>query len=155
VPFFSQRTAEVSLAGISFRVPLALSAVIAFEAWRYFPFAFLFILARFQAIPDTYYEAARVDGASVFQQFWWITLPQLYGVLSTLFLLRFIWTFNKFDDVFLLPGCAAGTSILPIRVYDFAFAQADIGAGAATAVVLFIVLAIFLTLFFRYVQEEG
>ena len=155
IPFLSQRSVEVRLFGLAFDLPLALTTVIAFEAWRYFPFAFLFILARFQAIPDTFYEAAEVDGAGAFQKFWWITMPQLLGVLSTLVLLRFIWTFNKFDDIFLLTGGAAGTTTLPIQVYDFAFAQADIGAGSATAVVLFAILAVFLVLYFRYVPEEG
>lgn len=155
IPFLSQRTIELSFLGVSFDFPLALSTVIAFEAWRYFPFAFLFILARFQAMPRDMYEAAEVDGASPLQQFRWITLPQLVGVLSTLFLLRFIWTFNKFDDIFLLTGGAAGTETLTIRVYDNAFARADIGAGAATAVILFVILAVFMVLYFKFVPEEA
>jgi multiple sugar transport system permease protein len=154
IAFLSQRSIEFDLFGLALTVPLALSTVIAFEAWRYFPFAFLFILARFQAMPRDMYEAAEVDGASPLQQFRWITLPQLFGVLSTLFLLRFIWTFNKFDDIFLLTGGAAGTETLTIQVYDNAFARADIGAGAATAVVLFLILALFMVLYFRFVPEE-
>ncbi|MFW5827850.1 MAG: hypothetical protein ACOCU4_07150, partial [Alkalispirochaeta sp.] len=63
-------------------------------------------------------------------------------------------TFNKFDDVFLLTGGAAGTKTLPIQVYDNAFGRADIGAGAATAVMLFLFLAVFLTIYFRYTPEE-
>lgn len=155
VSFLSQRSFEVDLFGFSVRLPLALSTVIAFEAWRYFPFAFLFILARLQAIPTDMYEAAQVDGASPLQRFRWITLPQLVGVLSTLFLLRFIWTFNKFDDIFLLTGGAAGTRTLTIEVYDNAFARSDIGAGAAMAVVLFVILAVFMVLYFRFVPEEA
>lgn len=155
ISFLSQRNVDFNLFGVAFEVPLALSTVIAFEAWRYFPFAFLFILARFQAMPKDMFEAAEVDGATPFQQFRWVTLPQLVGVLSTLFLLRFIWTFNKFDDIFLLTGGAAGTETLTIRVYDYAFAQANIGAGAATAVILFIILAIFMVLYFKFVPEEA
>ncbi len=153
ISFLSQRSFEVSLLGLSFNFPLALSTVIAFEAWRYFPFAFLFVLARFQAIPDALYESAEVDGAGAFQKFRYITLPQLVGIVATLFLLRFIWTFNKFDDVFLLTGGAAGTETLPVQVYDNAFGRSDIGAGAATAVVLFFILAIFLVIYFRYTPE--
>jgi len=153
VAFLSQRSLEVHLLGLRVAVPLALSTVIAFEAWRYFPFAFLFILARFQAIPRDMYEAAQVDGASPLQQFWFITLPQLVGILSTLFLLRFIWTFNKFDDVFLLTGGAAGTKTLTVQVYDQAFALADLGAGAAVAVTLFVILAAFMVVYFRYAPE--
>ncbi|MFA7565942.1 MAG: sugar ABC transporter permease [Alkalispirochaeta sp.] len=154
ISFLSERTAAVSLFGFSFRIPLALSTVIAFDAWRYFPFSFLFILARLQAIPDALYESAEVDGATPYQKFFRITVPQLSGVLGTLFLLRFMWTFNKFDDVFLLTGGAAGTQTLPIQVYDYAFGRADIGAGAATAVMLFLFLAVFLIIYFRYTPEE-
>ena len=153
ISFLSERTIALSLFGLPFTLPLALTVVILFEAWRYFPFAFLFILARFQAIPGDMYEAADVDGASPLQKFWWITLPQLVGILSTLFLLRFIWTFNKFDDIFLLTGGAAGTKTLTIAVYDEAFARADLGAGAAASVVLFVILGVFMVLYFRFAPE--
>ena len=128
--------------------------MIAFYAWRYAPFAFLFILARLQAIPAPLYESADVDGASPYQKFFRITIPQLSGVIGTLFLLRFMWTFNKFDDVYLLTGGAVGTTTLPIEVYDNAFGRADIGAGAASAVVLFAFLALFLVAYFRSIPEE-
>ncbi len=153
VNFLSRRTATIDLFGLELAVPMALTVVILFEAWRYFPFAFLFILARFQAIPQDMYEAADVDGASPLQRFWYVTLPQLVGILSTLFLLRFIWTFNKFDDIFLLTGGAAGTKTLTVQVYDQAFALADLGAGAAVAVVLFVILATFMVLYFRFAPE--
>jgi multiple sugar transport system permease protein len=153
VSFLSVESFTVSLLGADLELPLALTTVVAFEAWRYFPFAFLFILARFQAIPDQLYEVAEVDGAGSFQKFWHVTIPQLMTVLTTLFLLRFMWTFNKFDDVFLLTGGAAGTRTLPIEVYDNAFGRSDIGAGSATSVLLFIFLGIFLVIYFRTTPE--
>ncbi|MGR3542067.1 MAG: carbohydrate ABC transporter permease [Hasllibacter sp.] len=136
--------------------PLALIMVTAFEIWRYFPLSFLFILARMQSIDADMYEAAEMDGASPFQQFAWISLPQLTGILSVLFLLRFIWTFNKFDDIFLLTGGNAGTRTLTVNVYEQAFAISNIGAGAAVAVVIFACLLGFSALFFRFIsREEG
>ena len=78
---------------------LALFIVIMFTAWRYFPFAMLMILARLQAIDNTLYEAADVDGAGEWAKFWNITIPELRYVLGAIFLLRLIWTFNKFDDI--------------------------------------------------------
>lgn len=153
IPFLSQRNFTLSLFGLNVRLPLALTTVILFDAWRYFPFAFLFVLARLQAIPSALYESAKVDGAGPFAQFRFITLPQLGLVLSTLFLLRFIWTFNKFDDIFLLTGGAAGTRTLPVLVYDNAFGREDIGLGAATAVILFVILALFLSVYFRITPE--
>lgn len=136
--------------------PLALIMVTVFEIWRYFPLSFLFILARMQSIDTDMYEAADMDGASPFQKFWYLSLPQLLGILSVLFLLRFIWTFNKFDDIFLLTGGNAGTRTLTVNVYEQAFAVSNIGAGAAVAVVIFFCLLLFSFLFFRFIsREEG
>ena len=154
IPFLSQRWLELDLVGVRVRLPLALASVILFEGWRYFPFAFLFILARLQAIPDDLYQAASVDGASPFQRFYHITLSQLATVLSTLFLFRFIWTFNKFDDIFLLTRGRAGTEVLTIKVYDYAFGEFNIGASSAVALVLFGVLSVFLLIYFRWIARE-
>ena len=136
--------------------PLALIMVTVFEIWRYFPLSFLFILARMQSIDTDMYEAADMDGASPFQKFWFLSLPQLLGILSVLFLLRFIWTFNKFDDIFLLTGGNAGTRTLTVNVYEQAFAVSNIGAGAAVAVVIFGCLLLFSVFFFKFIsREEG
>ena len=134
--------------------PLALIMVTVFEIWRYFPLSFLFILARMQAVDTDMFEAADMDGASPFQKFRHLLLPQLFGILSVLFLLRFIWTFNKFDDIFLLTGGNAGTRTLTVNVYEQAFAVADIGAGAAVAVVIFICLLGFSTIYFWTLRNE-
>ena len=136
--------------------PYALIMVTVFEIWRYFPLSFLFILARMQAIDVEMYEAADMDGASPFQIFWYLSLPTLMGILSILFLLRFIWTFNKFDDIFLLTGGSADTRTLTVNVYEQAFAVSNIGAGSAVAVLIFVFLLFFSIFFFRYFnREEG
>ena len=156
ISFFGTRSVPVSIFGLEFGFPLALSMVIAFEAWRYFPLSFLFILARMQSIPTDMYEAAQMDGASPLQQFWELSLPQLFGILAVLFLLRFIWTFNKFDDIFLLTGGNAGTRTLTVAVYEQGFALNNLGAGAAVAVVIFVLLFSFALLYFRAMpKEEG
>ncbi|MEW2444245.1 carbohydrate ABC transporter permease [Micromonospora marina] len=137
VPFLSQEST-------------ALWTVIAFEAWRYFPFAFLFLLARLQAVPGELEEAARVDGATPVQRFRHILLPQLMPVIALIGVLRFIMTFNKFDDVYLLTGGAAGTEVVSVRVYQFLTARTDIGAAAAQAVVLAVVLLVFVAIYLRF-----
>ncbi|MFG1889432.1 carbohydrate ABC transporter permease [Micromonospora sp. NPDC049051] len=137
VPFLSQEST-------------ALATVVAFEAWRYFPFAFLFLLARLQAVPGELEEAARVDGATPTQRFRHILLPQLLPVIGLLGVLRFIMTFNKFDDVYLLTGGAAGTEVVSVRVYEFLTARTDIGAAAAQAVVLAVVLIVFVVVYLRF-----
>ena len=137
---------------------LALLLVIFFEAWRYFPFAMLMILARLQAIDSTLYEAADVDGANVLQKFWFITLPELRYVVGAIFLLRLMWTFNKFDDIFLLTGGGFGTKVLPVLTYEFSFRLFDFGRGAATAMILLAILVIFIAFYIaivmRNVEEE-
>ncbi|MCH1464656.1 MAG: ABC transporter permease subunit [Alphaproteobacteria bacterium] len=156
INFLGQKYLTFEIFGFSWKFPMALTTVIAFEAWRYFPLSFLFILARMQSISADMYEAAEMDGATPLQQFWYLSLPQLLGILSVLFLLRFIWTFNKFDDIFLLTGGAAGTRTLTVDVYEQAFAVSNLGAGAAVAVVVFVVLLSFALLFFKFSpQDDG
>jgi multiple sugar transport system permease protein len=133
---------------------LALLLVVMFEAWRYFPFAMLMILARLQAIDITLYEAADVDGANAWSKFRWVTLPELRYVLGAIFLLRLMWTFNKFDDIFLLTGGGFGTKVLPILTYEFSFKLFDFGKGAATAMILFVILVVFLFLYVRIVMRN-
>ncbi len=150
IPFLSQRSSEVTVLGISFGIPTALLTVITFQAWRYFPFAFLFILARLQAVPADLDEAAKVDGASPFQRFRYVLLPQLSGVIALLAVLRFIWTFNEFDDIYLLTGGGAGTEVVAVGIFNRLTGRGDIGAAAALSLVLAGLLAIFLFLYFRY-----
>ena len=137
---------------------LALLIVIFFQGWRYFPFAMLMILARLQAIDMTMYEAADVDGASTWKKFWFITLPELRYVIGAIFLLRLMWTFNKFDDIFLLTGGGFGTKVLPVLTYEFSFRLRNFGQGAATAMILLVILVIFLALYvgivMRRVEDE-
>jgi multiple sugar transport system permease protein len=133
---------------------LALLIVIFFEAWRYFPFAMLMILARLQAIDSTLYEAAEVDGANVLEKFWYITLPELRYVIGAIFLLRLMWTFNKFDDIFLLTGGGFGTKVLPVLTYEFSFRLFDFGRGAATAMILLTILVIFITIYITVVMRN-
>jgi multiple sugar transport system permease protein len=138
---------------------LALLIVIVFEAWRYFPFAMLMILARLQAIDETLYEAAEVDGANTWAKFMYITLPELRYILGAIFLLRLMWTFNKFDDIFLLTGGGFGTKVLPVLTFEFSFRLFDFGRGAATAMILLVILIVFMAFYvgiiMRNVDEDS
>ncbi|WP_312908953.1 carbohydrate ABC transporter permease [Natronosalvus caseinilyticus] len=118
----------------------ALWSVVFIDAWRYFPFAFLMLIARVQAIPSDMYEAAKIDGASKFAQFKDITLPELKYILATVFLLRWIWNFNKFADIWLLTR---RVETLPIYAYKVAFANYQHGQAAAISMVLFLALIVF------------
>lgn len=133
---------------------LALWLMIVFQAWRYFPFAMLMMLARLQAIDRTMYEAASVDGANAWQQFWFITLPELRYVLGAIFLLRLLWTFNKFDDIWLMTGGGYGTNVLPVLTYQFSFGTYNFGKGAATAMILMVALVIFIAVYVLTVMRN-
>jgi multiple sugar transport system permease protein len=151
VAFLSQRSAPVSVFGVEIDVPVALLTVMAFEIWRYFPFAFLFLTARIAALPGDLEEAAVVDGATLSQRFRYVVFPQLLPTIALLAVLRFIFTFNEFDDIYLLTGGAAGTQVASVRVYDLLTARGDIGAASAQALVLAGVLVVLLAVYFRFV----
>ena len=155
IPFLSQEHGTIALFGISIGVPTALLVVIAFEAWKSFPFAFLFILARLQAVPGELEEAARVDGATPTQIFRHILLPQLAGVIALIAVLRFIWTFNAFDEIYLLTGGGSGTQVLATQVYTFLQARNDVGGSAAVAMFMAAVLAVLLVVYLRFFGERG
>ena len=155
INLLGQKYITMSILGFEFKLRLALTTVIFFEIWRYFPLAFLFILARLQAIPQSLYEAAEVDGASPIQKFIHITLPQITAIISILFMIRFIWNFNKFEDIFLLTGGASGTRTLPINVYQQGFAVSDIGMGSAVSIVIVMLLLSFMVIYFRLIGKRA
>ena len=141
---------QPTIFGITLPVSTAMISVILFEGWRSFPFAFLFITARMMAIPETLEEAAVVDGATPTQRFRYIVLPQLLPTIAVLTVLRFIWTFNNFDDIYLLTGGGAGTQVVTVRVYDYLINRGDIGAAAAQALVLAAILAALVGLYLKF-----
>jgi multiple sugar transport system permease protein len=155
IAFLSQRYSEVSIFGWQVGIPTALLTVIAFEAWRSFPFAFLFLTARLVGLPKDIEEAAVVDGVTPWQNFRFIVLPQLLPVIALLSVLRLIMTFNKFDDVFLLTGGGAGTEVAAVRVYDTLLGSFDIGGAAANALVLSAILAVSLFVYVRFFAGRG
>ncbi|WP_307815972.1 carbohydrate ABC transporter permease [Myceligenerans indicum] len=134
--------------------PLALTTVIAFEVWRYFPFAFMFFAAALTGLSREVEEAAVVDGATPVQRLWYVILPQMLPVIALLSLLRLVMTFNKFDDIYLLTGGAAGTQVAAVRVYEQLVGSGDIGAASANAVVLALILAAGLLVYTRITRRQ-
>ncbi|AZR73805.1 sugar ABC transporter permease [Anoxybacter fermentans] len=128
----------------------AIYAVILFNIWRNFPFAFLMILAELQTIPVTLYEAAEVDGATAWDKFRHITLPELRYVLGALVILRTIWNFYKFDEIYLL---SPSVETVPVYVYEKAFSNFNFGEGAAITTILFIFVLSFILYYVRKVLK--
>jgi multiple sugar transport system permease protein len=132
---------------------MAMISTIALNVWKYTPFVTICVLARLQTIPLELYDAAKVDGASVIGRFLDITLPQLSDVLLVVVVFRTIWTFNKFEEIYLLTRGGPGTSTFNLAIYSFeqSIANLKMGVGAAAGVVmmalLFVGSIIYLRLF--------
>ncbi len=125
----------------------AVIVVILIKIWRSFPFMMLSLLAALQSIDRSLYEAAAIDGATRWQSFWNVTLPQIKNISIVLCLLMTIWTVNDFDTPWLLAqgGPANATENLVVLAYRFTFARNDVGMGSATS---FITLFVLMTLVF-------
>jgi multiple sugar transport system permease protein len=138
------------------RPELAMPAVITVAVWKNMPFVVLVVLARLQTIPLEYYEAAAVDGASAWQRFWRITLPQLRTILAIVVLLRFLWVFNEFDTIWLLTqgGPLDATVTLSILAYTRAFVEFKISQGVAVTVCMLLFLAAVSAVYFRVYRVE-
>jgi multiple sugar transport system permease protein len=121
----------------------ALYAVIVASIWKGWPFACLILLAGLQGIDPQLYEAARIDGASSWQQFFHITFPLLKPVSKTLLMLNLIWNFHAFNQFYILLGADPGQAHVPSTfILQEAFKNLHYGLGSAMAVVLMIVILI-------------
>ncbi len=115
------------------------------NGWLSFPFMMVISLGALQSIPADLYEAARVDGASRWQQFTAITLPSLKPALVPAIILSVVWTFNMFNIIYLVTaGQPAGsTEILITQSYKFAFQKYQYGYAAAYSTVIFGILLVY------------
>jgi arabinogalactan oligomer/maltooligosaccharide transport system permease protein len=120
-------------------------AVLTTNGWLSFPFMMVISLGALQSIPADLYEAARVDGASRWQQFRSITLPSLQPALVPAIILSVVWTFNQFNVIYLVSaGQPAGaTEILITKAYKLAFENYRYGYAAAYSAIIFIILLIY------------
>lgn len=138
---------------------MALAATTLINTWRWTPLVTLVVFAVLQTIPQEEYEAARIEGAGIIDEFRHVTYPHLQGSMTILGLLGFLLTFNIFDMIWLLTngGPVQATTTLSVLIYDVAFEMQNIGRGTAISVVLFLLLAVFVYLYFRQeaFQEGG
>jgi multiple sugar transport system permease protein len=134
----------------------AMLSVIIVGVWKFFPFVVIALLGILQAIPQDQYEAARLDGASAFQQFYLITLPHIMPVFLLSALLRTIWSFHKFDIIYLLTGGGPlnATTTLPVLVYLKGFVDFELGRAAAIAVLAMLMLSLVLVAYLVLVRRS-
>lgn len=128
----------------------AMISVIFTNSWKFSIFVTIMVLARLQGIPEGLYEAATVSGATSYQKFRDITLPNLKGVLFIVILLRGIWTFNRFDIIYVLTrgGPLSSTTTGSIYAYNLGFERFTLGRATAVSTLLFFLLAAFAVFYF-------
>ncbi len=134
----------------------AMVALIAMNVWFGFPFMMVAMIAGLQTIPKELYEAARMDGASPWQEFLYVTLPGLKGIVATLATLRTIWIFNNFEFPYLTTGGGPidATTTLPIYAFKVGWTQYELGRMAAVSVLMLAILTVTTALYLRLLREE-
>jgi multiple sugar transport system permease protein len=134
----------------------ALNMMLFADIWKSIPFITLLLLAGLRGIPAVLYKAAKIDGASRWQTFWSITLPQLRAVLLICVVLQSIWAVKVFDLIYVLTkgGPADGTVTLNFLAYRSAFNFGDLGYGSALANLLFLIMFVAALLYVRLLGSQ-
>lgn len=125
--------------------PLAWLSILVVTLWWTVGFNMILFLAGLQDIPDSLYEAASIDGANSWRQFWSITVPSLRGVIILVVLLQMVASFKLFGQPWLLTGGGPGTSTRPMvqYIYQTAFRNWDPGYASSLSYVLFMAIGLF------------
>jgi len=131
-----------------------LASIIAVDVWKTTPFMALLILAGLQIIPSDVYEAATVDGASKWKQFWQITLPLLRPALVVALIFRTLDAFRVFDIVYVMKGVSLETQTVAIYARQTMIDEQRLGRGAAASVVIFLCIAAMVLVYTRLVKVE-
>lgn len=134
----------------------AMASLVVMNVWFGFPFMMVTILAGLQTIPKELYEAARVDGASAWHEFRYVTLPGLKSILATVATLRTIWIFNNFEFPYLTTGGGPidATTTLPIYAFKIGWNEYDLGRMAAVSVLMLFILALTTAFYLRMLREN-
>lgn len=124
----------------------AMTSLCMVSVWRSVPFATVVLLAAMQGVPETVYEAARIDGAGAIRQFVSITVPLIRGAISFVVVISIIHAFQAFDLVYVLNGPNGGpesaTYVLGIMLFQHAFSFLEFGYASALAWVMFAILLV-------------
>lgn len=129
----------------------AMWVVVIINIWRSYPFPMLIYWAALKSIDREMYEAATVDGATKWQSFIYITLPQLKGTTAVLIVLRTIWTATYYDLIYMITGGGpvGSTTHLPILIYSTSFGSFQLGAASAISMVLGVLMFVCIVFYLR------
>ncbi len=135
---------------------LAMVSIIMVNTWRGLPFYGITLLAGLQTIPPDLYEAAAIDGASLTQRFWYITLPVLKPVLIIVTMFSVIFTFSDFQLPYILThgGPANATHLFATYAFDIGMSAGVLGMGAAVALAMLPALAVLIVGLTLYLRRE-
>ena len=135
---------------------MALNLMLLADIWKSVPFITLLLLAGLRGIPPVLFKAAKIDGASRWQTFWSVTLPQIRPVLLICVVLQSIWAVKVFDLIYVLTkgGPADGTVTLNFLAYRSAFNFGDLGYGSALANLLFIIMFVAALVYVRILGAQ-
>jgi multiple sugar transport system permease protein len=136
---------------------LAMATIIAADVWLSTPFVTIIIIAGITSLPKEPFEAAKLDGASAFQSFIYITFPLLSPVIWVAVMFRLIDAFKRFDSIYIMTAGGPGnsTETLNLYAYNRAFSYLDTGYASALAMFLFIIIAILSVFTIRKVRQSG
>jgi multiple sugar transport system permease protein len=128
--------------------------VLIMHLWRNVPFYSIAFMAAMQAIPVDLYEAARIDGAGDWRQFWFITLPNLRYIILVMVVLHVTFTFNNFDFVYLSTGGGPvnATEVLPSYIYKQAWNGYALGYASAGGVIMLVILVVLVLVCNRFIK---
>jgi glycerol transport system permease protein len=138
------------------RQPLAAWAtMIAMDVWHWTSLVVLLAYAGLSAIPEAYYQAAKIDGASPWAVFRYIQLPKMNRVLTIAVLLRFMDSFNIYTEPFVLTGGGPGnsTTLLSIDLVKIALGQFDLGPAAAMSLIYFLIILLLSWIFYTVMTQ--
>ena len=125
----------------------AMLSIILVDVWQWTPFVFLMYLAGLAALPVEPYEAAELDGATAWRQFWDLTWPLMMPITALILLLRILDAFRIFDNVYVITrgGPAGATDTLSYYLYRVAFRNFDLGYAGVISIVMLVVTVTFST----------
>lgn len=125
--------------------------------WWDLGLAFILFLAGLQDIPQEHYEAAEIDGANALQKLWFVTLPHMRAVITTVMTLQLIATLRIYSQVFLMTngGPASSSSSVVFYIYTAAIRNQDFGLAAAVSVVFFALVVLITLISRRALPEAG
>jgi trehalose/maltose transport system permease protein len=132
----------------------ALGSVAAVDIWKTTPFVALLLLAGLQVIPRDLYEAADVDGASKWQQFWRITLPLLRPAILVALIFRTLDALRVFDVFYVFFASRLDTQTMAIYDQNTIVSSGNVGYGAAISVAIFLIIAMFVAIYVTVVRVE-